>query len=217
VHVPVLALCGTDVDLCSAQVLHERSGAMTVPVQVTFRDIPHSDAVASHVSRRAAKLETFHDRITKCHVVVEAPHRHHKHGKRYHVRIDMHVPGKELVVSKNLDDNKEDLHAAVDDAFGDAERVLEDYAKELKLGQRATQSRPGRGTVTKIFHDRGYGFIGPEHDGGGVEIYFHQNSVLDGRFEKLSIGAKVRYAEEDGDKGPQASTVHVVDPGNSGN
>jgi ribosomal subunit interface protein len=185
---------------------------MTMPVQVTFRDIPHSDAVAEHVNRRAAKLETFHDRITKCHVVVEAPHRHHKHGKRYHVRIDMHVPGKELVVSKNPDDTKEDLHAAIDDAFGDAERVLEDHSKELKLGQRGTHQKPGRGVVAKIFHERGYGFIAPDET-ANVEIYFHENSVIDGRFEKLSVGAKVRFAEEDGDKGPQASTVHVVAAG----
>lgn len=180
---------------------------MTVPVQVTFRDIPHSDAVASHVERRAAKLETFYDRIMRCHVVVEAPHRHHKHGKRYHVRIDMHVPGRELVVSRNLDDTKEDLHAAVDDAFADAERVVEEYARELKLGGRVSHVKPPHGVVAKVFHDRGYGFITDEE---GREIYFHQNSVLGGKFARMRAGTKVRYAEEDGDKGPQASTVHVV-------
>lgn len=177
---------------------------MAVPVQVTFRDIPPSDAVTAHVERRAAKLGTFHDRIVKCHVVLEAPHRHHKHGKRYHVRIDMQVPGKELVVSRNPEDTKEDLYAAVDDAFGDAERVLEEYGRQLKIGMKS-HARPPHGVVTKLFHDRGYGFIEAED---GREIYFHQNSVIDGRFEKLQIGAKVRFAEEDGDKGPQASTVH---------
>ena len=66
--------------------------------------------------------------------------------------------------------------------------------------------RYGTCVITKLFQDRGYGFLESED---GREIYFHKNSVLDGRFEKLQIGAKVRYAEEDGDKGPQASTVHV--------
>src|SRR5256885_5936468 len=77
---------------------------MGVPVQLTFRDIPHSDALAAHAEKRAIKLETFNDHIVKCHVVLEAPHRHHKHGKRYHVRVDLHVPGKTLCVSKNLED-----------------------------------------------------------------------------------------------------------------
>jgi len=174
-------------------------------VQVTFRDIPHSASVAAHVERRAAKLDTFYDRISKCYVVVEAPHRHSKHGKRYHVRIDMHVPGRELVVSRILDDNKEDLHAAVDEAFGDAERVLEEYGR-VQRGD--TKKRAGRpvGTVAKLLN--GYGFLEAEED--GREIYFHRNSVLGDKFDKLSVGTRVRFAEEDGDKGPQASTVDVI-------
>lgn len=180
---------------------------MAAPVQVTFRDIPHSDSVEAHVQKRAAKLETFFDRLMTCHVVVEAPHRHKKHGQRYHVRIDMHVPGRELVVSRNPEDDREDLHATVDGAFGDAERVLESYAEGLKLGQRVSHQKPPRGKVTKVFHDRGYGFLENEE---GVELYFHKNSVLNGKFERLMVGTEVRYAEELGEKGPQASTVDLL-------
>jgi len=178
---------------------------MQSPVQVTFRDIQPSTKVSEHVERRAAKLDTFFDRITKCHVVVEAPNHSHKHGAKYHVRIDLHVPGKELVVSKNFEERKEELHAAVDDAFTDAERVLEEYARQLR-GSVKTHHKPPHGHVAKLFLDRGYGFI---EDADGREIYFHRNSVLGVPFEKLQVGAKVRFAEEDGDKGPQASTVHA--------
>jgi ribosomal subunit interface protein len=180
---------------------------MAASVQVTFRDIPHSDAVAAHVEKRAAKLETFFHRIVKTHVVVEAPHRHHKHGQRYHVRIDMQVPGKELVVSRNLDDSREDMHAAVDDAFADAERVLESYASKIRHSETRSRSRPPTAIVTRVFAERGYGFL---EDGDGREIYFHANSVRGGKFDKLASGTRVRYAEEDGDKGPQASTVEVL-------
>ena len=178
---------------------------MQTPVQVTFRDIQPSTAVSEHVERRAAKLDTYFDRITKCHVVVEAPNHAHKHGPKYHVRIDLHVPGKELVVTKNPEDRKEELHAAVDDAFSDAERVLEEYAHQLRKTPK-THHRPPHGRVTKLFLERGYGFI---EDDDGREIYFHRNSVLGVSFDKLHVGAKVRFAEEDGDKGPQASTVHA--------
>jgi ribosomal subunit interface protein len=180
---------------------------MQSPVQITFRDFPPSAAVSAHVERRAAKLDTFFDRIVKCHVVVESPHRHHKQGQRFHVRIELHVPGKELVVSKTPDQAKEDAHAAIDEAFGDAERILEEFAREHTFDMKA-HVKPPHGVVTKLFPDRGYGFI--EADGDGHEIYFHQNSVLGVRFDKLSVGARVRFAEEDGDKGPQASTVHFV-------
>lgn len=180
---------------------------MVEPVQVTFRDIPHSDSVAAHVEKRAAKLATFFDRMVSCHVVLEVPHRRRHHGKRYHVRVDMRVPGRELVVSRNPEDDKEDLHVTVDGAFDDAERVLEDYVRQL---QREIKTRvgPPRGVVTKVFPERRYGFLEAEED--GHEVYFHANSVLHGRFEKLSVGTRVRYAEEDGEKGPQASTVDVL-------
>jgi len=107
--------------------------------QITFRDIPSSPAITSHVERRAQKLELFFDRVVDCHVVLEEPHRHSQKGKKFHVRINLHVPGKELVVSKNVDDAKLDLHAAIDDAFGDAERVLEDHARKLRDRDRDRQ------------------------------------------------------------------------------
>jgi ribosomal subunit interface protein len=179
---------------------------MESPVQLTFRDMPPSPALAAHVERRAAKLDTYFNRIVKCHVVVEAPNRHSKQGKRYHVRIDLHVPGKELVVSKNPDASKEDAHAAVDDAFGDAERVLEEHARQLQADTK-THLKPPHGVVAKLFRERGYGFIQADD---GREIYFHQNSVLGTNWGKLDVGTKVRFAEEDGDKGPQASTVHLL-------
>ncbi len=105
---------------------------MTAPVQLTFRDFPSSPAVTAHVERRAAKLETFFDRLLDCHVVVEEPHRHSRHGQKFHVRIDMHVPGKELVVSKTSADKTEDLHVTLDAAFGEAERILHDYVHRLR-------------------------------------------------------------------------------------
>lgn len=180
---------------------------MTAPVQITFRDMPSSDAIAAHIERRASKLEHLFDRLTHCHVVLEEPHRRHQKGKKFHVRIELHVPGKDLVVAKTPDDAKDDLHAALDAAFGDAERVLEDYARVLRHESKTALKSP-HGIVGKIFHDRGYGFI--EAEGDGHEVYFHKNAILDAKFETVSVGARVRFCEEDGDKGPQASTVHVV-------
>ncbi|MBX3230796.1 MAG: HPF/RaiA family ribosome-associated protein [Labilithrix sp.] len=180
---------------------------MDTPVQITFRDMESSPAVTSYVERRATKLEKLFDRLVDCHVVVEEPHRRSRQGKKFHVRISMHVPGKELVVSRNVDDAKEDLHAAIDDAFGDAERVLEEHARLLQPDLK-THERPTRGVVARLFRDEGYGFITAEGD--AHDVYFHRNSVLGARFEHLEVGAKVRFAEEDGEKGPQASTVHAT-------
>jgi ribosomal subunit interface protein len=179
---------------------------MQSPVEITFRDFPPSPALSAHIEKRAAKLDTFFDRIVKCHVVIESPHRSSKGGQTFHVRIDMHVPGKQLVVSTNNGDAKEDPYAAIDDAFNDAERVLDGHAHHREPDTK-THLKPPRGVVAKLFPDRGYGFIEAED---GREIYFHRNSLMGSGFDGLALGAKVRFAEEDGDKGPQASTVHLL-------
>lgn len=180
---------------------------MAIPVQVTFRDMDSSPNITDHVARRASKLEALFDHVVDCHVVVGEPHRHSRNGQKFHVRIDLHVPGKELVVTRNPEDLKQDLYATLDDAFNDAERLLEDHMRTLRLPRKHAQARAPHGIVARVFHDRGYGFIETVN---GEEVYFHEHSVLDGKFKKLEAGTKVRFTEEDGDKGPQASTVHVL-------
>ncbi len=104
------------------------------PLQITFRGMPHSDSLETHVRRRAAKLDRFFPRVTSCRVVVDADARHSRHGSRYRVTIDICVPRAELAVARNAADDRtrEDAHAAVDDAFGDAERRLEEWARRIR-------------------------------------------------------------------------------------
>ncbi|TNF39031.1 MAG: ribosome-associated translation inhibitor RaiA, partial [Gammaproteobacteria bacterium] len=73
---------------------------MQQPLQITFRDIPYSDALEADIREKAAKLDQFYDHIMSCRVVVELPHGHHHKGKLYHVTIDITVPGEELVVNR---------------------------------------------------------------------------------------------------------------------
>jgi ribosomal subunit interface protein len=105
-----------------------------VPLQITFRGMPHSDALEAHVRRRAGKLDRYFDRITSCHVVLELAHRHHRHGKQYRVSIDVAVPRGELATTHAPADDRnfEDAHAAIDDAFDDASRRIENWAERLR-------------------------------------------------------------------------------------
>ena len=73
---------------------------MEIPLQITFRNMPPSQAIEDNIREKASKLEAFHDRIMSCRVIVEAPHRHHRKGKAYEVRIDVTVPGGELVINR---------------------------------------------------------------------------------------------------------------------
>jgi cold shock CspA family protein len=166
-----------------------------------------SAAVEDYVRRRATKLETFHHRITGCHVAVEAPQRHHKQGQQYRVLVDLVVPGAELVAGRAADQGSShlDVYAAIDDAFDDAGRLLQDRLYKQR-GYTKAHEHQRRGRVTKLFSDKGYGFI---ETAEGDEIYFHRNSVLERGFEHVSLGAEVRFVDEAGEQGPQASSVTV--------
>jgi ribosomal subunit interface protein len=179
---------------------------MAIPIQVTFRDMTHSDAVEKYIHERAEKLETFSARITSCNVAVEAPHKHQHTGRHFRIRIDLLVPGGEVVVSHAPDEEStnEDAYAAIDEAFDRVGRQLEDHVRRQR-GDVKPHAKPYRDArVSKLWTYEGYGFL--ETPEGG-EVYFHRNSVLHHAFDRLKIGSTVRFVEEDGEKGPQASTV----------
>ena len=92
---------------------------MSIPLDITFKGLEHSDALESKIRERAVKLEQHADRIQRCRVVIEAPHRHQQKGALYEVRIDVRVPGEELVVNRSgrRDQAHEDPYIAVRDAF----------------------------------------------------------------------------------------------------
>ena len=179
---------------------------MQIPVQVTFKNMDPAPAVEAKIRERAAKLDRFYDRIMGCHVVVEAPHRHHRKGHRYRVRIVLTVPGRDVEVTHEGPENPAhaDILVAVRDAFDAARRRLQDHARELR-GQVKMHEAPAHGRILRLFPD--YGFI---KTSDGQEVYFHRNSLVEGKFESLDVGDEVRLtvAEDESAEGAQASTVH---------
>ena len=182
--------------------------AMRLPLQIAFHNLPHSDEVEAKIRAEAERLDDFHDRIMSGRVVVDVPHRHHQEGNLYQVLIDLKVPGGEVVVRRDPAEHAEyrDLDRAIRDAFDEARRQLEDRLR-VERGQVKTNEALPHARVVRLFPERGYGFL---ETPDGREIYFHEHSVLGGGFGALEVGAEVRFAEEEGEKGPQASTVHPV-------
>lgn len=181
---------------------------MQVPLEVTFRGMDRSEAVDAEIRERAEGLETFCDRITSCHVTLELPHRHKTHGNQFDVRIVVAVPGRELVVSHRpgKDETHTDAYLSIRHAFRAMRRELEDYVRETRGDVKSHEPMP-KAKVSELFPLEDYGFIKTNDD---RRIYFHRNSVVDGRFDELDIDSEVTFVEELGDKGPQASTVHLA-------
>ncbi|TAK63770.1 HPF/RaiA family ribosome-associated protein [Methylobacter sp.] len=179
---------------------------MQIPLQITFRGIPHSDAVEAKIREKVSKLDRFHSHIMSCRVAVEAEHHRHHQGNQYHIRIDLTTPHKELVISREHHDKKayEDIYIAIRDAFNAAIRQLEDYAR-VQRGKVKSHDLQSTGTVIRLLPEKDHGFLTAED---GHDVYFHRNSVTGDGFDALKVGDEVRYIEEDDDQGPKASIVY---------
>ena len=99
---------------------------MQLPLQITFRGVAHSPAIEAAIREKAAKLEHHFDRIISCRVVVEQPAQHQRQGKPFTVRLDIKVPGGEIAITHEHD---EDLDVALHQAFDAARRKLEDHVR----------------------------------------------------------------------------------------
>jgi len=175
---------------------------MKIPLQITARNFELTEAIETAIREKADKLDQMFEQIMRCSVMVESPHRHQQKGVLYNVRINITVPGKEIVVKK---EPHEDLYVAVNNAFDAAQRQLQDSSKRRRGDIKYHEEAP-RARIVRLFPDEGYGFLStPE----GREIYFHENSVVNFSFEDLKEGMPVRYIESTGEKGPQASTVKI--------
>ncbi len=181
---------------------------MQIAPEITFRHLAKSPYIESLVRRQTAKLEKFCDHITSCRVAIERPQQHQRAGNPYRVRIDLTVPpGHEVVVDREPTDNDihDELRTVVIDAFKAARRQLQELVDRQRKDVK-THEEP-HAFVMQLFRDEGWGFL---QTPDGREIYFHRNSVLHNDFGRLAVGTEVRFEQEDGEKGPQATSVQIV-------
>src|ERR687896_1598951 len=127
---------------------------MQVPLEISTRWIDLSPPLEAELRKRADKLERHFDRITSCRIAVERPTgNHHQEGGPYRVRVDITVPGSELVANKEA----EEIYAAIREAFDAAERQVEGWSRRRR-GEVKTPVLPPSGQVIRIFPEEGFGF-----------------------------------------------------------
>jgi len=91
----------------------------------------------------------------KCRVVVESPHRHSHDGRLYNVNIDLKVPGTEIIIKR---EPNEDLYVAIPGLVQCGKAQARDYLEHLRREVKHHEETP-QGKITSLFLDKGYGFL----------------------------------------------------------
>lgn len=179
---------------------------MQTQPSISFDDVAVNESVRDAALAHVHELETLSRDIVGCHVVVSQPHRHHRRGRLWAVRIDLVVPGADIVVNRThrLDHAHEDPLVALRDAFAAARRRLEERLREER-GEVKAHCMHDEGRVLRVFPQAGYGFLGTPD---GREVYFHAHALADVAIGDIAPGTPVRFTVEEGDDGPQATWVH---------
>ena len=179
-------------------------------LQIHYGNVNKTSSIEDMIQKKVAKLQKVCADLISCRVSIEKPQQHQRVGNPYRVRLDLKAPGKEIVTIR--ESSKGDMHdplaKVITDAFTAVQLQLKEY-KERKQGEvKFHPEQQIQAIVARLFPTGDYGFL---KTFDGREIYFHRNSVLNGDFGRLEIGTGVRFNEEMGEKGPQATTVKIID------
>lgn len=180
-----------------------------VPLKVSFHNMASSEGIEARVRERVARLERLSDQIVSCRVTIEAPHKQ-PHRSTVGITIDVSVPGKEIVVKRELrhHESRDDAYQVIGVAFDTVERRLGNHRDlahhEVKAHDGAVFAR-----IVHLYPGQSYGFI---ETPGQHNVYFHRVVVEDDGFDELEVGSEVHYtlADGEGPMGPQASRVRLV-------
>lgn len=183
---------------------------METPVEIIWHNMEPARHVEQGVNRRVERLAKYFGRITRCHVVVEAPHQRHRTGNQYEVRLEVTVPGGELSVNRRPGNDfaHTDVRVAVRDAFDAIERQLRRW-KDEHSGRPESHAAPHQGRIAEIDPHAGSGQIATTD---GRLVYFHRNAVVTGDFDQLNEGDPVELVVDPGEDaaGAHASTVRPI-------
>ncbi len=184
---------------------------MQKPLEVTFRNVERNDNLLGLIEDETNKLEKIHDNLIGGSLAVEKPHKHPRTGSPYRVRLEIEAPGNpQIVVVHKPGEGKmhEDLPAVIRNVFNSTRRRVKKLIDKQRGETKTHPQQQAGAVVSKLFPDEGCGFL---RTIGDREIFFHRNSVLHNDFDRLEIGTGVRFTEEMGQKGLQASTVQIED------
>jgi ribosomal subunit interface protein len=128
---------------------------------------------------------------------------HHRHGA-FEIHLAANVAGKTLTVTRQ----GEYVLPLIVEAFNALDRRLREHSSQRQQQVKAHAEYIHRGRIARLFPEEEFGFIATTD---GTDVYFHANALKRGLFEHLAEGVAVEFGQEEGDQGPQAIWVQVVE------
>jgi cold shock CspA family protein len=184
---------------------------MQIPLELNFHDVPRSTWSEGLIRNRVARLERYADDIISRHVIVSRPHKHQRKGNPYRISIETRLPRNRRLTVVAEPNEVHDQDARLQPVVASAFSAMEKRLKSTGAAHRRDALRPApqeqRGLVVRLFENDGYGFL---RTPDGEERYFHRNAVLHDDFQRLAVGTEVRFESGDGEEGPAASSVQIV-------
>jgi len=172
-------------------------------LEVESRNISMTPRWKSEIETRMADLQRRFEDLVHGRVTLTKNLHHKKLANVAETLIVVTLPGRRTLTARKEDKTFEE---AIRTAFEALAIALRKYReKRGRTDVRTSPIPPFRGVICKLFPKAGYGFILKE---GGGEVYFHKHALQDLTFEELDDATDVVFNIEDGEKGPQASTVH---------
>jgi ribosome-associated translation inhibitor RaiA/cold shock CspA family protein len=161
-----------------------------------------SEAVEAAAREKALKLDEFRADLMSCRVTIELHDKHKHQGRHFAVRVDLTMPGRELVVDRV---QHEDVYVALRDAFDDMRRRLQDSLRRLQ-GQEKQHTPVLHGEVVRFDPDGRFGFI---RSSDGDDYWFGPDNLADTPFEHLALGSEVQFVPEVAAEGRQAKRISL--------
>ena len=104
-------------------------------IDITFRGMESSEFVSARAREYAQDLMDHAPEIVGVRIVIEAPTAHHNHGQPFHVRLNVAIPGNDIVVDREPGRGEkahEDVYVALNDAFQTARRQLDERTRKRR-------------------------------------------------------------------------------------
>ncbi|WP_199189356.1 HPF/RaiA family ribosome-associated protein [Trinickia dabaoshanensis] len=173
---------------------------MKLPLEIFFEGLERSEAIEAAVKKHAAKLDRYYGELMRCSVRIVCDEKHKHQGKPFAVRIDLTMPGHEIVSNREA---HEDVYVALRDAFDATSRQLEDVVRKLR-GQVKTHAEPLHGIVVSVNREHRFGFI---RTAAEEDFYFGPDNLADLDFGEVAVGTHVHFIGEVAGEGRQAKRV----------